>query len=546
MSLNVPLTVRLRTRRMDRQVTREVSSLTFRSTIPGGFDSATIELKRPLFAQPQEVEYYGRAYVYDGRNGRVAWEGRMEDPGRSTSDGETWSIGCVGTSACAEDEAKPYIAIDRNLDGWMKSDLSSKEADMSQDSAGDYDTPSLVAGLHEGTSMITTNDRADYVYTQIYEAGQHIGRVTCVGQDGITSSNAAHQLVVRLTPTGTGTVIDGGNSTPSPYTMLGRRGVEYTTAMDVCNLRFQRTANVASTGANQYGEFWGIIIRAQLADKSGNAITSGYNLNAVRAHEVVEDVLYRYLSDLVDGPNARVDQDTSWSIDQLAYPDGTTAKEIFDRVTELSPAYYWAIWETNHAGLARFEWRPWDSSVRYVIGIEDGFDSPSSGDGLYNECLVRWKDPKGRRRSQTFTQTVTELDDAGLTRTGIVSLDDRDSVTGTQVQLAAQHFLNDHKAAPSTGTLTVRRAVFDRFTGRMVMPWEIKPGYIVQVKGVRHGRDTLHATDRDGSTTFKIAAVEFRADDNTAEASLELDQYTYTQARYIASLNRRIKRRRHS
>jgi hypothetical protein len=74
----------------------------------------------------------------------------------------------------------------------------------------------------------------------------------------------------------------------------------------------------------------------------------------------------------------------------------------------------------------------------------------------------------------------------------------------------------------------------DLYTGRMVQPWEIKPGYLVRVREVLPRIDTLNATERDGVTVFKIAAVDFSAAQGAA--SLELDSYPMTVSHAIAQL----------
>ncbi len=93
----IPLVVRLSTGRADRVITRDVRTLGFRSTIPGGFASCEVQLDRPLSVDPDEIQLYGDLYIYDGRNGATIWQGRLEDPGRGAgSKGEIWTVRAAG------------------------------------------------------------------------------------------------------------------------------------------------------------------------------------------------------------------------------------------------------------------------------------------------------------------------------------------------------------------------------------------------------------------------------------------------------------------
>jgi hypothetical protein len=129
-SIDLPITVRLKTRRKDVDVTNQIGELSFRSSIPGGFASLNISLSRPLDLPPDEIEYFGKVYVYDGRNGNTLWEGRLEDPGRGAGDqGEVWSITAVGSRAHTQDRVFPVIYVDRSLDRWRRSRYSARPKD---------------------------------------------------------------------------------------------------------------------------------------------------------------------------------------------------------------------------------------------------------------------------------------------------------------------------------------------------------------------------------------------------------------------------------
>src|SRR5207302_1913028 len=102
------------TGRADLHVTGQVRSLQFRSTVPGGFASADLQLDRPLSLDPDEIATFGDLVIYDGRNAEVAWQGKLEDPGRGRSnDGKVWSLQALGPFARASDRSVPLIYVDR-------------------------------------------------------------------------------------------------------------------------------------------------------------------------------------------------------------------------------------------------------------------------------------------------------------------------------------------------------------------------------------------------------------------------------------------------
>jgi hypothetical protein len=80
----------------------------------------------------------------------------------------------------------------------------------------------------------------------------------------------------------------------------------------------------------------------------------------------------------------------------------------------------------------------------------------------------------------------------------------------------------------------IARPIHDILAGRMVQPWEIRPGTLIRVRGILPRPDSLNATARDGLTVFRIVSVEFRASD--AAAVLELDSYSTSVARALADL----------
>jgi hypothetical protein len=538
MSLPIPLGVTLQTSRRTMRVTRQVRDLSLRSTSPGGFASASIQLDRPIALQPDELAYYARLVICDGRHSGIVFDGRVEDMGRGAgADGQVWDIVAMGPAAHAHDRTVPYIAVDSSMERWERSTGSSRTSAISQGEYSD-DVPGWILQAPEGT-VCPTSWVADIVYRAIRNTGGKIGRAKARVDNGGASVDWSDDMTTGIgTPT---TFVHRVDWTGAILTLNAQRGGTIPADHDIVTLRITRTGASTVATNNVWGHFIDIVVLATLKDKAGSDVsTSLYGNNWFLAHWIVEDLLGRYLT-RYDGANARVDAAT-YHIDQLAYPDGADQAKVLDDLMILEPAFTWHAWEQNPAnGKHRFEWVSWPTTVRYDARAVDGFVSPSSADGLYNRVTVRYRSPDQTIRSLTRTQTVPELTDAGFDRQAFIDLGDEIG-SATNAAQAGDQWLVDHMAPPNEGTLTVARPILDRYQGRMVAPWEILPGQLIRVRGVQPRVDALNPTTRDGVTVFRIKSVEYRS--AAGAATLELDTYSQTTMRALAKLRTPITRRR--
>jgi hypothetical protein len=182
----------------------------------------------------------------------------------------------------------------------------------------------------------------------------------------------------------------------------------------------------------------------------------------------------------------------------------------------------------------RFEWREWPTTVAYDASTVDGYSSTGSAEGLNNQVVVRYHGGLGPTKTEQASQVVPELTDAGLTRNGYRDLGDEVGSLANATR-AAQQFLTDHATAPNAGRLTVSRPIFDHDLGRMVDPWEIRPGKLIRVRGILASSDALNATSRDGVTVFKVIGVDY--DTSSASATLELDSQPLSLAHLLARIS---------
>lgn len=532
MSLPVPLSVRLVTARADRHVTADLRDLTFRSTVPGGFATATMSFNRPLAIQPQEIGYYQKVYIYDG-SAQTLWEGRLEDPGRTAGDnGEVYDITAIGPAGHTRDRTVPLVYADRQLNVWLTSSFSQPAVQVSMNNE---QVASLQLQVPRGT-VATVGFIGDVTYQEMTWAAMKLARISFTWDTGVTDANWFVRLLTR-----TGTGGSPGVITQAAFNTAGGSlsavvgDPNFVNGHDVANLRIQRdTSSQTIANDDTWAVFRNIAMRGMLYDANGVEITSGYTLNTVYAHEIVADLLGRLLTQF-DGPGAQI-ATNSYPIQQLTYADGVTAEKVLQDLMLIEADHYWAAWESNAAGRHRFEWRPWPTDVRFDVDLFDGADFPGSAEGLYNAVRVRWLDSTGRVRTTRRTQTVPELSAANLTREGFVDLG-RDVASLADAERAGDQFLVEHAAAPNRGTITVARPVIDYVAGRMVSPWELPllaPGSLVRARGVLPRVDALNASTRDGVTVFRCTGAVFNA--STMSCRLELDAPPPTLAQMVGQL----------
>jgi hypothetical protein len=312
------LTVALSTTKRTMHVTRQVQDLQFRTVIPGGYASCSISLHRPLNLTPDELAFYGRLYVYDGRNGNTVWEGRVEDLGRaSDSGGENWSINAVGPMAHAQDQNVPLLYQVTDLSGWQE----------------DHDGPAWMARntiststFGPGLQMFAPRDTVVPVgyyqgwrFTPYLDSGIGLAQVTLHYGEDVTDANWQWSMNFA----GFSHAFTAGSSAAKTVTLA----TDFTGPYSVqCTLGLTRTtSSVTVANDTTAASFTNIILRSTLFDRTGaEQVTAAPYSTPLKASNVVVDLLGRMLP-LYDGVNAFIDTTTDYTFTgQLAYPDGTT------------------------------------------------------------------------------------------------------------------------------------------------------------------------------------------------------------------------------
>ena len=537
MSLQVPLEVQIGSA----HVTRKIDGLTFRKEAIGGLQSVALTLAAPL--SQMAVNALDQVRLTDARTGEIIGEARIADPGRSANDqGQRYSLMAFGPAATASDTNRMLVVIDQTMDdGWRRvKRANSAGGDIGKSTKPNTDgTDAIVAQFSQGKT-VDTGDQLAVRYERIRDADQRLGRVTYDWDAGQTDANFKARVVGVLDNTP-----DGSPAKTSNWdTAGGSHTAVYTTDFTLGRNQLDLEAYYSGAGTSPGNDkFWAsfanVVIRSVLSEKDGTdqACSNDY----VEADWVIRHLLGSGWLPQFDAANASIDTSGVQQIDQMAYPDGISAREVLDDLMLLEPALYWTT-GPDVTGLGyQFAWRLWPTTVRYEATLEDGGDFPTSTQDLYNRVLVRWHDKRGRSRSTIRTGTCPILDAEGLTRQAVIDVSN-ELGSVANAQRIGDNFLAAHKNPANNGTLNVARPIRDLTTGRMVEPFEIEPGELVRVRGIESYPDALNASSNDGQTVFRIWAMQYTADSGLAQ--LELDTYPRETAQHLARLERRRERKR--
>lgn len=530
----IPLAIRLTSEQGDVILINDVRSFNFRSVVPGGFATLTMTIDRKIAERQPEIQQFGRAYLYDTRSGDTVWEGRVEDPGKGVdSNGETWTVTAIGPSAHASDDTFNYLPIDRTVDHFEKFGGSTKSGSVGT-YTDDSDRDGVKVQFGGGISVASPQYVAGRSQ-RVYNASTTLGSVRATVVGGGTGQ---WDMVMYVYSPGGGTdLIDSVALTTTPQSFYGEVGSDFSSTGTTTHLRMNRTGASTTPDDNAFTFFYDIVIRTVMRDEEGTLLTD-YSDDYVTASQIVQDLIGSHTSQY-DGLDAYIEVTTN-HIEQFAY-DATTVRDALNDILALEGAYYWAAWETvARSGLWRFEFRPWPTTVRYEATVDDSMNQPGSAAELYNKVNVHWYDAVKRVHVETRTSTVTALDDIGLTRAADLELGSELGCL-TSAQAAGDNFLAEHNLPIRNGRLTIGRPILDFDRGMMVDPWMIRPGGLIRLRGVNPERNALNPDGRDGSTIFRITAVNYRSSDNSAELELDTDALSTSQA--IAKLARRRPRK---
>jgi hypothetical protein len=280
---------------------------------------------------------------------------------------------------------------------------------------------------------------------------------------------------------------------------------------------------------------WDLRVSALRLDRNREPITAAGTYDAdptsdyVLAHDAVIDCWARFCPEL-DLVNARIDDNGIFQHRDLVWPDGVTPYEVMGKLMELDPAFTWAVWERQPNGLYRAEWRQRDTEVRYeIVNVEDFNQTPSDVTPL-TQVHVIGEAPNGEYLAYTPGPVMT----GGRSETVKIDRKMERADFDAAATTLAQERLDQSQLEASAAQATVARKVFDHYAGRWVPPYQVWPGFLCRISGVRARVDTLNPEATDGSAIFRIVSNDYSVDQGSSR--LELNSYTLDEARAIANL----------
>jgi hypothetical protein len=545
--LRSPLAVRVANASFDRHVTAQVDDIEYSTAALGGFDSCSFDLAKPIFDSPEELAVESKVFVYDTRNGRTMWEGKLTDPGRAFSDeGHKWSMTAMGPKKHATDRVSPYVAIDSALSGWKQSVAPLPEASASISTVPTVvDTPCLLFQFNRGIA-VAGGDLITMRYDLIGDAGQNIGAFRYTHQEGVTNTGIwAVRGGTRDITGGVVSIYRDQDFDTSQRTVGAMDISDFGTDQEQAVIRVVRTGT-ATNVANDliWAAVTSLYVIAKLYKSDGNYRTAAgaYPIGYLTADWIVTDLLVRFCP-LFDALNAVVDV-TTYQIDQFSYPSGIRVAELLDDLSLFHPDKRWAAWETNPAtGKYRFEWTGWGNQPRYEATIQDGIDLPGSSTDLYSRVTVQGTDARGRVQSLVVSTTDAKVLRLlnGLTREAPPIDLGSEVFSVANATRVGNQFLAANATPPASGTLTIRRPIRDLLSGRMIQPHEIRADGLIRIRGLAPTPSGFTATDKDGATVFRLANTSFR--DSEQAAVCTLDSRAYTIEQILARLAKRRQRR---
>lgn len=533
----VPLAVRIDGPAGSLVVTNLVSNLRMKSTSPGGYASVEFDLQRPIEASL--MAQFTDVLVFDTETGEQVGGGRLLDQGRTVDGSQlVWEVAALGEGmASLQDRTEPYMLIDTQLDAWFTLMRTTKKLQAGKGVAptSSSDKDGLICDPSEGA--IAENSRIQLAHRGPISCGMALGCLAFTTDAGITDSSWR----VRGRMHNSGLIGDEGGDYGWSTTTSNRRkfyaGTHFGTGRTVAVVDFQRVDSNVTAGESTWCGVYNTRVSALRLGTNRLPLTgTAYSNEYLTADQAFVDWVARYCPRL-DIETATITPGVE-QLEQLAWYDGINGLAMLEEVFETEAALTWHVWEKQPNGRWLTEVVALPTTVRYDATIADGFSAPTPSSELYDRVTVRGKSVSGRDVAQTFLASdfglsVPDLQATGIARSSTIDLGSETWSTGA-ASGAAKKFLTEHSTLSNAGVLIVAQPIFDRFTGRWVRPWQIRPGELVRYRGTQPVVDGLNPDGADGVTISRIVASNF--DSSLGSTSLELDTPTFTARRALAKL----------
>ncbi len=507
-------------------------SMSFGTSVPGGFKDATIVLPRRVDLDYPDLNLYDTVTII-GPGNKTAWEGRVVQLPRDHSDTYSITVGCVGWAAHLKDNpAFSMVYVDRDLSHWEPAS-GQRRINNNAANATTVDASVVTDDATAQPALKSTAPDAAWVAAgkPAVEAWYDAGAGNALGSlyaawkksAGVNAADANWSWRTFLSTDDVATSLDSGTEQraagPSTYTL----------AATAANRRYALAylAYLAAGGgsAPEYAIFW-----TCLAAYGNHGLTKYGTEDATNAKGLLASDIIRHavraaaplLSAELTSAGGRIDA-TSFVIPQAEFREKTTAEDVVTKVN----AYHlweWFVWENR-----TFHFRPPDPArLCWEARLSDGARITGEGDqadDVYNGVVVSYTTPDGTRRTAGPPASGCDVTSASLADTnpanpvnahGIprrwATLDITPVTTDAGAIQLGYVWLLEHAAPQRRGTLTLTGTCRHPTAGD-VPGWNVRAG------------DYVRIADHPADVPRRI--IETRWDHQSAVLTLTLDNTVF-------------------
>jgi mannan endo-1,4-beta-mannosidase len=530
---------------------------------PGGDDtfSCTIDWPDRGIARPDAFTQNMPVRVEDRRTGEVIWQGRIADPGFSGDRSrQQFHLNAVGSGHDLDMISVVKNYVDRDPEHWFDTGNWPSGVASRGDGTGfipsvhdslqiepeyyielPWPTGTFMAsgavqavsywvGLFTGRDLLAADGSASS-----YGTAARVPEVHGIRYSWITSfANANDVRLIGASPD-TGSSVQlltqawttGGQNHVSVRDGLAAWTRDDFTHFQIDNVR--TGGNITSSGGDGYLRIANIHVIGKRYNRYGVDV-SGVRIEALAPYEIFEDMLGTILNGRFDP--GTITPDGSILIDQAAWWEATPVSDILDAAKGWNNDAWWGVWApANPDALPRLDYRAWNVGARYTLDDTANVSLAGGAEGWANSALITYLRGSGVPTTTRGTVTVPAISrifgSSGVgtlavrTRDLSIDLTDRGAMTRAKALEVAGQMLHASATDRLSGSTTVRAPIIDDSTGRLVQPWEIRPGWPIIVGSTPNQFTSGSPTRFDGESTFRLTKVSYRASDDTA--TLELD-----------------------
>lgn len=516
--------------------------------VPGGDDTCSFTLTATgggqAMARPDALTQGMPVRVVDRRTGEILWAGRVVDPGmRQDGAQRGFRVNAVGSRQDLERIVTLKSYIDRDVGEGFK-----EQGFYRQGSVNVGDGSGFTANVVDALNIAPTGNlefslpQGSTVASGSLEAASYLKGLGAVlglpneapdlyyiawSEKASVASFINFEVLLGTRTHGNLLLYSLQWNTPQ-VDNAAKEGVGGWTADDgyYYTLRWNRGANGAGTQvADQWMKVANVITVNKRYDRYGVqwTATSTVDLTSLYPYQVVEDMLGTMLPPRFAAGD--ITRSSTGNIDQASWYKGISARDLLDYVNGYDSDSYWAVWApATPDGLPRLDWKKWGTTSRYVLDQSVDYELAGGADQWANSALVVWQ----RGGTGIPQSTRAYVDVAAINRfygpgyrSIAVDLTDRGVMDGPAARTIGEQELAALTVDRNSGQVTIRGPIMDDWRGRLVQPWEIRPGSPLQLTAAPQQHTAGLPLAYDGETVFRLSGVKYSASSNTA--TLDLD-----------------------